>query len=189
MSKIKNKKHRELAKDKFNILEINKNTKQIGFKLSLEKIIANLKTAVNKVVIPEGISVYKSIIKEKLDDKKINIFDINPEKEIQEAIKRESNKINFYKINLKEGSNAISYTNCIFYDNQNKTLPIGQDLSTKILIDISKLQLNLKNKTSFKIVEFEDEKDDFSEINIKTITVFEYDTEIKKQDENKIEKI
>lgn len=189
VSKIKNKKHRELAKDKFNILEINKNTKQIGFKLSLEKIIANLKTAVNKVVIPEGISVYKSIIKEKLDDKKINIFDINPEKEIQEAIKRESNKINFYKINLKEGSNAISYTNCIFYDNQNKTLPIGQDLSTKILIDISKLQLNLKNKTSFKIVEFEDEKDDFSEINIKTITVFEYDTEIKKQAENKIEKI
>lgn len=189
VSKIKNKKHRELAKDKFNILEINKNTKQIGFKLSLEKIIANLKTAVNKVVIPEEISVYKSIIKEKLDDKKINIFDINPEKEIQEAIKRESNKINFYKINLKEGSNAISYTNCIFYDNQNKTLPIGQDLSTKILIDISKLQLNLKNKTSFKIVEFEDEKDDFSEINIKTITVFEYDTEIKKQAENKIEKI
>ena len=189
VSKIKNKKHRELAKDKFNILEINKNTKQIGFKLSLEKIIANLKTAVNKVVIPEEISVYKSIIKEKLDDKKINIFDINPEKEIQEAIKRESNKINFYKINLKEGSNAISYTNCIFYDNQNKTLPIGQDLSTKILIDISKLQLNLKNKTSFKIVEFEDEKDDFSEINRKTITVFEYDTEIKKQAENKIEKI
>lgn len=189
VSKIKNKKHRELVKDKFNILEINKNTKQIGFKLSLEKIIANLKTAVNKVVIPEEISVYKSIIKEKLDDKKINIFDINPEKEIQEAIKRESNKINFYKINLKEGSNAISYTNCIFYDNQNKTLPIGQDLSTKILIDISKLQLNLKNKTSFKIVEFEDEKDDFSEINIKTITVFEYDTEIKKQAENKIEKI
>ncbi len=31
VSKIKNKKHRELAKDKFNILEINKNTKQIGF--------------------------------------------------------------------------------------------------------------------------------------------------------------
>ena len=34
VSKIKNKKHRELAKDKFNILEINKNTKQIGFKLA-----------------------------------------------------------------------------------------------------------------------------------------------------------
>lgn len=186
VSKIKNKKHRELAKDKFNILEINKNTKQIGFKLSLEKIIANLKTAMNKVVIPEEIPVYKAIGENNLDDRKINIFDINPEKEIQEAIKKENNKINFYKIDLKEGSNAISYTNCIFYDNQNKTLPVGQDLSTKILVDISKLQLDLKNKTSFKMVEFENEKDDFSEINIKTVTVFEYDALIKKQEENKV---
>lgn len=186
VSKIKNKKHRELAKDKFNILEINKNTKQIGFKLSLEKIIANLKTAMNKVVVPEEIPVYKAIGEDNLDDRKINIFDINPEKEIQEAIKKENNKINFYKIDLKEGSNAISYTNCIFYDNQNKTLPVGQDLSTKILVDISKLQLDLKNKTSFKMVEFENEKDDFSEINIKTVTVFEYDALIKKQEENKV---
>lgn len=184
VSKIKNKKHRELAKDKFNILEINKNTKQIGFKLSLEKIIANLKTAMNKVVVPEEIPVYKAIGEDNLDDRKINIFDINPEKEIQEAIKKENNKINFYKIDLKEGSNAISYTNCIFYDNQNKTLPVGQDLSTKILVDISKLQLDLKNKTSFKMVEFENEKDDFSEINIKTVTVFEYDALIKKQEVN-----
>lgn len=186
VSKIKNKKHRELAKDKFNILEINKNTKQIGFKLSIEKIIANLKTAMNKVVVPEEIPVYKAIGENNLDDRKINIFDINPEKEIQEAIKKENNKINFYKIDLKEGSNAISYTNCIFYDNQNKTLPVGQDLSTKILVDISKLQLDLKNKTSFKMVEFENEKDDFSEINIKTVTVFEYDALIKKQEENKV---
>ena len=186
VSKIKNKKHRELAKDKFNILEINKNTKQIGFKLSLEKIIANLKTAMNKVVVPEEIPVYKAIGENNLDDRKINIFDINPEKEIQEAIKKENNKINFYKIDLKEGTNAISYTNCIFYDNQNKTLPVGQDLSTKILVDISKLQLDLKNKTSFKMVEFENEKDDFSEINIKTVTVFEYDALIKKQEENKV---
>ena len=186
VSNIKNKKHRELAKDKFNILEINKNTKQIGFKLSLEKIIANLKTAMNKVVVPEEIPVYKAIGENNLDDRKINIFDINPEKEIQEAIKKENNKINFYKIDLKEGSNAISYTNCIFYDNQNKTLPVGQDLSTKILVDISKLQLDLKNKTSFKMVEFENEKDDFSEINIKTVTVFEYDALIKKQEENKV---
>lgn len=186
VSKIKNKKHRELAKDKFNILEINKNTKQIGFKLSLEKIIANLKTAMNKVVVPEEIPVYKAIGENNLDDRKINIFDINPEKEIQEDIKKENNKINFYKIDLKEGSNAISYTNCIFYDNQNKTLPVGQDLSTKILVDISKLQLDLKSKTSFKMVEFENEKDDFSEINIKTVTVFEYDALIKKQEENKV---
>ena len=177
ISKINNKKHRELPKDKFNILEISKNTKQIGFKLSLENIISNIKTALTKVVVPENVPVYKAIIDDKIDDRKINVFDINPENEINQAIKNEDNKINFYKINLNEGTNAVSFTNCIFYDNQNKTLPVGQDLSTKMLVDISKLNLKLKNKSKFKVVEFEDEHDDFSKIEIKTINVFEFDTE------------
>ncbi len=178
VSKIKNKKHRELAKDKFNILEINKSTKQLGFKLSLEKVISDTKKALTKVVIPESLPVYKAFSDDKIDDREINIFDINPEKELEQILLGDSNKINFYKINLKEGSNAISYTNCIFYDNQNKTLPVGQDLSSKILVDTSKLELKINNKDSFKILQFEDEKDDFSKVNIKTISVFEFDTEI-----------
>ena len=182
VSKIKNKKHRELPKDKFNILEIGKNTKQIGFKLSLENVISNVKKALGKVVIPENLPVYKAIVDDKLDDRMFNIFNINPENEIAEAIKREGSKVNFYKLNLKEGSNAISFTNCIFYDNQNKTLPIGQDLSTKMLVDVSNLVLKLKSKNTFKIAELEDEKDDFSKINVKTVTVFEFDVDIKKQD-------
>ena len=177
VSKINNKKHRELPKDKFNILEISKNTKQIGFKLSLENVIANVKTALTKVVIPEDVPVYKAIIDDKIDDRKINIFDINPENEINMAIKNDDNKINFYKINLEEGANAVGYTNCIFFDNQNKTLPVGQDLSTKILVDVSQLDLTLKEKTSFKIVKFEDEHDDFSKVEIKTVNVFEFDSQ------------
>ena len=60
---------------------------------------------------------------------------------------------------------------------------MGQDLSSKILIDVNKLNLLLKNKTTFKIVEFEDNKNDFSKTNIKTGYVYEYDTEPKKQEE------
>ena len=175
VSKIKNKKHRELPKDRFSILEVNKNTKQIGFKLALENVISNVKTALTKVEIPEDISVYKIIVDDKIDDRKINVFDINPENEISSNIRNENNKFNFYKINLKEGTNAIGFTNCIFYDNQNKTLPVGQDLSTKILVDISKLELKVKEKKTFKIVEFENKNDDFSKIEIKTINVFEMD--------------
>ena len=175
VSKIKNKKHRELPKDRFSILEVNKNTKQIGFKLALENVISNVKTALTKVEIQEDISVYKIIVDDKIDDRKINVFDINPENEISSNIRNENNKFNFYKINLKEGTNAIGFTNCIFYDNQNKTLPVGQDLSTKILVDISKLELKLKEKKTFKIVEFENKNDDFSKIEIKTINVFEMD--------------
>lgn len=183
VSKINNKRHRELPKDKYNILEINKNTKQISFKLSLERVIAYIKSALSKTVIPENISVYKAITEEKIDDRKINIFNVNPENEIKENLNEDGKKIYFYKFNLKEGTNGIAYTNSIFYDNQNKTLPVGQDLSSKILIDVNKLNLLLKNKTTFRILEFEDNKNDFSKTNIKTVYVYEYDTEPKKQEE------
>ena len=184
VSRIKNKKHREMPKDKYNILEISKTTKQIGFKMALENVINNVKEAINKVVVPEDVPVYKAIIGDKLDEKQVNIFNINPENEMKQAILEPANKINFYKINLPEGANAISYTNCIFYDNQNRTLPEGQDLSTNILIDITKLDLKLSNKTKFKIVEMEEPNDDFSGINIKNVNVFEFDAEVKKTNEN-----
>lgn len=175
ISEIKNQKHRELPKDKFSILDISKTTRAIGYKLALEKITENIKTALSKITIPEDIPVYIATNDEKLNRKDINIFDINPEKAIKKAIKGEKNRINFYKINLKTGTNAVSYTNCIFYDNQNKTLPIGQDLSTNILVDISKLKLKLKKKTSFKILNYENEKNDFSKITLKSVNVLEYD--------------
>ena len=147
--------------------------------MTIENVISNVKKALEKVVIPESLPVYKAIIDDKLDDRMFNIFNINPENEIAEAIRKEGNKINFYKLNLKEGSNAISFTNCIFYDNQNKTLPVGQDLSTKMLVDVSNLVLKLKNKNTFKIAELEDEKDEFSKVKVKTVTVFEFDVDIK----------
>ena len=133
VSKIKNKKHREIAKDKYSILEINKNTKQIGYKLALEKIVGNIKNALEKVVVVDDLPIYKAIADEELKKNNFNLFNINEELEMNDIIEKDEDKINLYKINLKKGINAISYTNIIFYDNQNKTLPVGQDLSSKIL--------------------------------------------------------
>ena len=182
VSKIANKNHREIAKDKFNILEINKNTKQIGYKLALETVVDNIKKALDKVVIIDDLPVYKIIDSEKLDAKNFNIFNINPENEIHEKLKDKGNKFQLYKINVKRGMKGISYTNIIFYDNQNKTLPIGQDISTKILVDLSNVDLKLIHRTSFKMTEIEDEKDDFSKVNVKTINVMEYDAILKEQE-------
>ena len=178
ISRIADKKHRETQKDKFNILKINKNMKSLSYKLELEEKLENIKNAIEKVVVSEDLPVYKATKNEKMIPNNINLFNINPENEMKEILNLDENKAKLYKINLVRGVNAISYTNCIFYDNQNKTLPIGQDLSTKILIDLTKMQLKLKSKTIFKILEFEDEKDDFSNIRIKNIMVIEYDAEI-----------
>lgn len=180
--KINNKKHRELPKDKFNILDINKNTRQIGYKLTLQAIIQNISKALNKGIIPENLAIYKAINNGELNNKEINVFNINPEKEIEEAINIEGEEINLYKVNIKEGTSGVGFTNIIFYDNQNKTLPIGMDLSTKLIIDTSKLHFRLIAKKSFNICNFEDNNNDFSDINIKNVNVFEY--EIVEFDEN-----
>ena len=100
--KINNKRHRELPKDKFNILEVNKNTKQIGFKLVLQSIVQNITKALDKGIIPESLPVYKAINGELLNNKEINIFNINPEKEMQEAVKVDGDKINLYKIHIND---------------------------------------------------------------------------------------
>ena len=183
ISKIANKKHRELPKDKFNILEVNKNTKQIGYKLKLQDIAETIKNALTKVVITEDLPVYKAIIGDTLNPKDINVFNINPENEIKEILHQKGNKINLYKINIKRGTNAISFTNIIFYDNQNKTLPIGQDMSTKMLVDLSKVKMEKTAKTEFKIASMQDEKDDFSKVDIKHVTVYEYDIELPEKEE------
>lgn len=175
IKKINNKKHRELPKDKYTILDINKNTKQIGYKLTIEQIIQAIKKAFEKQVIPEDLAIYKAMGEQKIQQKDWYVFNVNPEKEIEEAIKESKNKMNFYKINIKQGTSGIGFTNCIYFDNQNKTLPIGMDLSSKLLVDIAKMNLELKQKQTFKIATKEKEEDDFSKIIIKTITVFEYD--------------
>ena len=173
--KINNKKHRELPKDKFNILEVNKNTKQIGFKLVLQSIIQNITKALEKGVIPESLPVYKAINENILNNKGINVFNINPENEMKEASMAYGNNINLYMLLIKEGTKGIGFTNIIFYDNQNKTLPVGMDLSTKMIIDTSKLHLRMLDQKSFNIMSFDNEQDDFSDFEIKKVTVFDYE--------------
>ena len=118
IKKINNKKHRELPKDKFNILDITGNTKIIAYKLTLQNIAHNIFIALNKGTIPESMPLYKATIQDKIYNNEINIFNINPENELKEAIKLKSNKIFLSKINIKEGTNGIAFSNIIFYDNQ-----------------------------------------------------------------------
>lgn len=193
VKKIKNKKHRELPRDKYNILDVNKNTKQIGYKLTLQSIIKNVTSALEKGVIPENLPVYKAVLDDKLNNKEINIFNINPEEEIKDAMIEDGNKINLYKINVKEGTNGVAFTNIIFYDNQNKTLPLGMDLSTKLILNTAKLHLNLLSKKTFKVAKLEDEKDDFSEVLVKDVEVYEYeivvfDEEVEKKEKTRTRK-
>lgn len=171
--KIGNERHRELPKDKFTILDITPKTKTLGYKLTLEKVAKTIKAAMNKITVPEDVVVYKAIPEIKLEKNKINVFNINPEEEIKRAMKEEPNQINLYKLNLKEGSPAIGFTNSIFYENTNKTLPLGMDLSNQMIVDTTKIKKPWRKIQTFRMLAFENEKDDFSPLIPKTVIVYE----------------
>ena len=176
-SKIGNFSHRELPKNLIDILEITKTTKTLGYKLALENVLKNVKKAMGKITLLQDVTVYKAVINDTLNLNELQVFNLNPEKELEEALEQafiqEKTKISFYRLDLKQGENAIGYTNSVFYNNQNKTLPIGMDLSTKMLIDFSKLDKDFKKTMILKVLKFEDEKDDFSRIKIKAIPLYE----------------
>ena len=169
-----NKTHREEPRDKYEILEIKKGTKGIELKRNLEKVIKNIKKALNKNTLKEDMYVYKVTSEEKELDG-IETFSLDAEKELNEFLKEDriSSKIYLYKLRLPKDTNFIAFTNIIFFDNKNMTLPVGMNLSSKILVDLSKLDLNTTRTKNLNKLGFEDEDYDFSKIVVKNICVEE----------------
>ena len=160
-------------RNKFEILEIGRGTKQIGYKLSLEETVKNIKNAMGKVKLQDDITVYKAVPDNKIDKNMINVFNIDPEDEIKEVLKQDNDEINFYKMELKPDSNVLGFTNCIFYKNKDKALLFGMDLSTKMIVDLANMENKLKKNQTFRVIVFEDENDDFSKMKIKEVNLWE----------------
>jgi len=168
---LKNNKHREIEKNKYKILGINLETSLEDYKDNLENYRKLLKEVYGKMVTPYNISVYK-VSEEELNENGFEILDINPKNEIEE---NDIEEANLYKLNVKEKMPIIFYSNIMFYDNLNKTLPTGMDIESKTLIDLSKFEMKLVSRKDFYI---NDLKSEF-ENNVKLFKVYEYDLEIK----------
>ena len=170
---INNTKHREIEKDKYKILNLNLDTNIESYIENLKSYLNLIKEALNKIKTPCDMPVY--IVNSKKSIEGINIFNINPEIALEKEMKSKKANI-FYKLNVKENTPAIFYTNIMFYDNFNKTLPIGMNLSTEVLIDINKLDLKCIKEDSFymnyKLNEYE--------YGTKKIFVYEYEADLKK---------
>ena len=169
-----NKTHREAPRDKFEILEIQKGLKGVELKRNLEKVIKNINSALKKNKLAEDTYVYK-VSSEKLDLNSYEVLNLNMKSEIEEILKKEEkiNKLYLYKIKLPKDTNFIAFSNIIYYDNKNMTLPLGMNISERILVDLSETNLNEINKKIVNKICFEDEKDDFSNIIMKSIMVKE----------------
>ena len=172
---LNNKKHREIEKDKYKILDIHPNTTLADYQDNIHHYQKILQEAYNKMKSPYDIPVYLASKKE-LETKKWVIMDINP----KEAIKRFEEKEDTFilnRINIKENMPAAFYSNIIFYGNLNKTLPEGMNITTEVLLDLTQYELKLVSRKDFKMNFMQNE---FENI-VKTIQVYEYDIERKEK--------
>ena len=130
----------------------------------------------DKNKLQQEVAGYKWIEEEQnIDTNEFNIFNLNPEKEIENALmSTESGKVNLYKMNFEKNVRAIAFSNCVYYDNQNKTLPVGMDKDTRILVKILDTDISLESKKVIRVGRLEDENDIASKLIIKTINVLEY---------------
>lgn len=176
ITKLANKSHREHPKNKYSILRISKSLKTVEYKVALEEAIKIIDQAIDKNVLKQEIAGYKWIEEDQnIDTNEFNIFNLNPEKEIEDSLmSTESGKVNLYKMNFDKNVKAVAFSNCVYYDNQNKTLPVGIDKDTRMLVKILDTDIILESKKVIRVGRLEDENDIASKLIIKTINVLEY---------------
>jgi hypothetical protein len=169
---IGNKKHREVKKDKFKILEFTRNTTIEELKEKLEDVNKSLKSACGKIKSLYDMNIYA--FSKEPNSKEYTKYSMN----VQELFAKTtvtSNTLDLYKISIKENMPLVYFSNLAFYDNYNKTLPKGMNLSEEVLLDNSMYEFELKNETQF-VTNMYNEKCE-KPINV---TVHEYDVKLKK---------
>lgn len=169
---LNNNKHREIEKDKYKILGINPEITLEEYKANLNNYKNLLNEAYGKILSPYDMSAYL-LNNEQLNENSFEIMNLNPEEELIKNINKP--EINLYKINIKENMPIIFYSNIMYYDNLNKTLPIGMDIESKVLIDLSKFDMKLVSRKDFYMNNLKNE----FENNVQLFQVYEYDINLK----------
>ena len=163
-----NTKHREIKKNKFKVLDITRNTNNEQYRAKLREINSTLESTIEKAEFGFKLNAFYASDMP-LDTTNYNILYINPKNALKAVLEQE--KINLYSIKLNEKAKAIALTNITYYDNKNMTLPLGMDVSDKVITDMSKLNLELKKQKLFRINQ---EIDDMI-VKTKIICVYEYE--------------
>ena len=187
VKKINSKEHRENERNEIAILRINENTTIEEFEDRINHFKKSLESAYNKIYAITSMPVY---IKKSDAQNEFILGDINPENLINEnpskdvieerevnfkngakaeKDKIEEQEIEIVKIDLGNEEHALYLTNIVFFDNQNKTLPIGMDLSSKVVIKLDNAKKKFREKKEIYLIE---KIDDF-EVKNRTIKIFE----------------
>lgn len=168
---LKNNKHRENEKDKFKVLNIDLNTEVNEFTEKLKELRKTLIEESDKIEVPYDIALYKAS-NDMIDPDGLDKFSINPFETLNNLEQIATSKETYlYKINVPENTKLVFYSNITFFENNNKTLPLGMDISQESLINMDLYNLELKKKDEFNINIFKNEYETF----VKKVNVYEYD--------------
>ena len=187
VKKINSKEHRENERNAISILKINENTTVEEFEDRINHFKKSLESAYNKIYAITSMPVY---IKKSDAQNEFILGDINPENLINEnpskdvieerelnfkngakaeKDKIEKQEIEIVKIDLGNEEHALYLSNIVFFDNQNKTLPIGMDLSSKVVIKLDEAKKKFREKQEIYLI---DKINDF-EVKNRKIKIFE----------------
>ena len=189
---LANKKHRETEKNMLKILNISRNTDVEEFKTRIEKVENLVNDNMDKIKASYDMPIYIATSNEQMIDKKgFGVYHIIPDKALEDVKNIASDKINLYKLEITEGMPLFYYTNIIYYDNFNETLPLGMNVSDKVAIDAAKFEFSPKNMLTFRVCEDFTENEVKGTPTVKTIMLCEYELKLKgqenKEEENKID--
>lgn len=178
---IGSRSHRENEKSKFKILNVNKKIDVFDFTEKLQSIITYIEGAIPKGRAEYDFSLYKVCqITEQVNEESFDVYNLDAEKALEEYKDDGEGALNLIKLNYKEGLPLLYYSNIIFFDNNNQTLPVGMDLSTAVLLDGRKLQFTLVGKNKFRTNNYFTESNKLILPKSKDVLVYEYDVELKK---------
>lgn len=187
VKKINSKEHRENERNAISILKINENTTVEEFEDRINHFKKALESAYNKIYAITSMPVY---IKKSDAQNEFILGDINPENLINEnpsknvieekdvnlkneasgeKDKTDKQEIEIVKIDLDNEEHALYLSNIVFFDNQNKTLPIGMDLSSKVVIKLDNTKKKFREKQEIYLI---NKINDF-EVENRKIRIFE----------------
>lgn len=175
--------HRENEKSKFKILNINKKIDVFDFTEKLQTLITYLEGAIPKLTAEYDFSLYKVCqITEKVKEQSFDIYNINVERALEEYNDDGEGALNLIKLNYKEGMPLLYYSNIIFYDNNNQTLPLGMDISSSVFLDCKRFNFKLVQKDKFRTNKYFTESNNLVLPKSKDVFVYEYDVELKNKE-------
>ena len=142
---------REEDRELYKEMKFKKDMNLEDLKDIIKENLDKIQNAISKIRIDMEVDIYKiGNWTSKLKENNIEIYNLNINEE-KINIGKEDKTYNLYHLNIPAESNMLPLTNIVFYTNNNKTLPEGMDVSTQVIIDMSKYNFVVSEYINTKI--------------------------------------